>query len=122
RAGYEVDLRGEVVVLVEREPSDAVDVVRAVHDVLDRPERLAGIADPDLTADVEEVDEVVVERPGRIELRAVDRVRELEMVRVALRRGTGRHRGGASERKRENHQANESAHHDRLFPCRRAHT
>jgi hypothetical protein len=56
-----------VVVLVQREPSDAVDVVRGVVDVFDSPERVPVAVEPNLRAVVEEVDEVVVERPGRIE-------------------------------------------------------
>ena len=54
-----------------------------------RPHRLAVGVAPHLPADLEEVDEVVVERPRRIELRAVDRVLEV-LERVPLRSGTGR--------------------------------
>jgi hypothetical protein len=61
-----------------------------VHDVLDRSDRLSCVVKPHLATDLEEVDEVVIERPRRIEARAIDRVREHELVCVALRLGTGR--------------------------------
>jgi hypothetical protein len=61
-------------VLVQREPGDAVDIVRAVHDVLDRSDRLSRGVQPHLTTPREEINEVVIERPCRIEARAVDRV------------------------------------------------
>jgi hypothetical protein len=45
-------------VLVQRKSGDAVDVVGAVFDVVDRADRIAVGVEPDLSVDVEEVDEV----------------------------------------------------------------
>src|SRR5262245_26414286 len=59
-------------------------------DVLDGPQRLPVAVEPYLSTDVEEVVEVVVEGPGRVELRAVNRVREVEVDLEPF----GRRRGG----------------------------
>src|SRR5215212_8127245 len=89
RAGDEVRDDCVVVVLVQREAGDAVDVVGDVMDVFDGPQWLVGGVEPDLSTDVEEVVEVVVEGPGRVELRAVDRVREVEVELEPFRRRRG---------------------------------
>jgi len=113
----EVELHDEVVVLMQREAGDAVDIVGAVHDVLDRSDRPSCVIQPYLAAAFEEVDEVVIERPRRVERRAVDRVRLHVLERVALRRGADRRGGGDSEREREDGETDENALHDRLLRC-----
>ena len=92
----------KVVVLVQREPSDAVDVVRGVVDVFDSPERVPVGVEPNLRAVVEEVDEVVVERPGWVECGAVDRVGVLEVELKPLR--CGRSGGPGAQHKHGGHE------------------
>ena len=72
------------------EAGDAVDVVGAVVEVANVPDQLAFVIKKDPPSNLEEVLEVVIEGPRQVERGAVDRVREIEIERVALRCGSNR--------------------------------
>jgi hypothetical protein len=111
----EVEYHDVVVVLVQREAGLAVHVVGAVEDVADVSDRLAFVIEPDPAADHEEVDEIVIEGPRRVEGGAVDRVRFDELELVALRGGAGRRGGGNSERQSNDDETDQGALPDVSF-------